>query len=347
MRDDVDWAPVLKETPQFKPFLVWDKGRGLYAEPAIPVWDELESKLADRLVDRLCRQVAARQSYRYRQGHQGHGRPERRSAEEGRGLRDRVARSRPVKTGPRAAAARGPTECACRDRWRYPGPRTARPWRSGSAGLLRINRLTLAKYCLLLPRPASGLRDLLGPPVRADRPDLRPELLRLAPDPPAETVRGVRQLPRPVAGRQLPPGLEEHHPLRRLRGRGERGAGPGPGRPPGRESPRHGRLSGHLLPAGDHPHGPHGHCLEVDLRRPLRDPQLRPLLVRGAAHRVADLPGRGHVGHHHHERVEGAGLQHGPPAGRPEEHPGGVTTRLPASTGRPGGPCSAASPCPC
>jgi hypothetical protein len=50
MREDVDWSPVLKETPQFKPFLVWDKGRGLYAEPAIPVWDELETKLADRLV---------------------------------------------------------------------------------------------------------------------------------------------------------------------------------------------------------------------------------------------------------------------------------------------------------
>jgi hypothetical protein len=29
---------------------VWDKGRELYAEPAIPVWDELETKLADRLV---------------------------------------------------------------------------------------------------------------------------------------------------------------------------------------------------------------------------------------------------------------------------------------------------------
>jgi len=50
MRQDIDWAPVLKETPQFKPFLVWDKGRGLYAEPAIPVFDELETKLAERLV---------------------------------------------------------------------------------------------------------------------------------------------------------------------------------------------------------------------------------------------------------------------------------------------------------
>jgi multiple sugar transport system substrate-binding protein len=50
MRDDVDWTPILKDTPQFKPFLVWDKGRALYAEPAIPVWDELETKMADRLV---------------------------------------------------------------------------------------------------------------------------------------------------------------------------------------------------------------------------------------------------------------------------------------------------------
>ena len=50
MRQDIDWTPILKETPQFKPFLVWDKGRGLYAEPAIPVFDELETKLAERLV---------------------------------------------------------------------------------------------------------------------------------------------------------------------------------------------------------------------------------------------------------------------------------------------------------
>ena len=50
MRQDVDWTPILKETPQFKPFLVWDKGRGQYTEPAIPVFDELETKLAERLV---------------------------------------------------------------------------------------------------------------------------------------------------------------------------------------------------------------------------------------------------------------------------------------------------------
>jgi len=50
MRQDVDWTPILKETPQLKPFLVWDKGRGQYTEPAIPVFDELETKLAERLV---------------------------------------------------------------------------------------------------------------------------------------------------------------------------------------------------------------------------------------------------------------------------------------------------------
>jgi multiple sugar transport system substrate-binding protein len=50
MRDDVDWTAVLKETPQFKPLLVWDKGRGLYTERALPVFDELETKLADKLV---------------------------------------------------------------------------------------------------------------------------------------------------------------------------------------------------------------------------------------------------------------------------------------------------------
>ncbi len=50
IRQDVDWTPILKETPQYKPFLVWDKGRELYAEPPIPVWDELETKMADRLV---------------------------------------------------------------------------------------------------------------------------------------------------------------------------------------------------------------------------------------------------------------------------------------------------------
>ena len=50
LRQDVDWAPLLKETPQYKPFVVWDKGRQIYAEPLLPAWDEIESKMADRLV---------------------------------------------------------------------------------------------------------------------------------------------------------------------------------------------------------------------------------------------------------------------------------------------------------
>jgi len=34
LRQDVDWAPLLKETPQYKAFVVWDKARQIYAEPA-------------------------------------------------------------------------------------------------------------------------------------------------------------------------------------------------------------------------------------------------------------------------------------------------------------------------
>jgi ABC-type glycerol-3-phosphate transport system substrate-binding protein len=49
LREDVDWRPILKETPQLKPFVQWDKGRALYADPAIPVWDEIETKMAERL----------------------------------------------------------------------------------------------------------------------------------------------------------------------------------------------------------------------------------------------------------------------------------------------------------
>jgi multiple sugar transport system substrate-binding protein len=49
LREDVDWGPLLKETPQLKPFVQWDKGRALYAEPAIPAWDEIETKMAERL----------------------------------------------------------------------------------------------------------------------------------------------------------------------------------------------------------------------------------------------------------------------------------------------------------
>ena len=64
MRPDVRWCtnvwevepvthwflPLLKETPQYKAFVVWDKARQIYAEPALPLWDEIESRMADRLV---------------------------------------------------------------------------------------------------------------------------------------------------------------------------------------------------------------------------------------------------------------------------------------------------------
>jgi multiple sugar transport system substrate-binding protein len=50
LRQDVDWGPLLKETPQYKPFVQWDKNRQIYAEPALPLWDEIESRMADRLV---------------------------------------------------------------------------------------------------------------------------------------------------------------------------------------------------------------------------------------------------------------------------------------------------------
>jgi multiple sugar transport system substrate-binding protein len=50
MREDVDFSPILKDTPQFKPFLVWDKGREQYTDPALPIFDEIQTKLADHLM---------------------------------------------------------------------------------------------------------------------------------------------------------------------------------------------------------------------------------------------------------------------------------------------------------
>lgn len=50
LREDIDWGPLVKETPQLKPFIQWDKGRALYAEPALLAWDEIETKMAERLV---------------------------------------------------------------------------------------------------------------------------------------------------------------------------------------------------------------------------------------------------------------------------------------------------------
>jgi len=49
-RRDVDWRPLLKQTPQFEVFVSPPKDTVFYVEPILPVWDEIESKLADRLV---------------------------------------------------------------------------------------------------------------------------------------------------------------------------------------------------------------------------------------------------------------------------------------------------------
>ena len=50
IRKDVDWGPILRETPQYKAFLVWPKGRGFFEEPPVPAFVEVQSKMADRLV---------------------------------------------------------------------------------------------------------------------------------------------------------------------------------------------------------------------------------------------------------------------------------------------------------
>lgn len=49
-RQDVDWKPLLKETPQFAVFVSPPKDVVFYVEPILSVWDEIETKLADRLV---------------------------------------------------------------------------------------------------------------------------------------------------------------------------------------------------------------------------------------------------------------------------------------------------------
>ena len=48
-RQDVDWKPLLEKTPQFEVFVKPPKDVVYYVEPILPVWDEIESKMADRL----------------------------------------------------------------------------------------------------------------------------------------------------------------------------------------------------------------------------------------------------------------------------------------------------------
>lgn len=48
-RADVDWSPLLKDIPQYKEFVSPTEGVQFYPEPVMAAWNEIESRLADRL----------------------------------------------------------------------------------------------------------------------------------------------------------------------------------------------------------------------------------------------------------------------------------------------------------
>ena len=48
-REDVDWKPLLAKTPQFEVFVSPPKGMDYYLEPILGPWDEIQSKMADKL----------------------------------------------------------------------------------------------------------------------------------------------------------------------------------------------------------------------------------------------------------------------------------------------------------
>ncbi|HLJ18932.1 MAG TPA: extracellular solute-binding protein, partial [Stellaceae bacterium] len=48
-REDVDWKPLLAKTPQFETFVSPPKGMDYYVEPILAPWDEIQSKMADKL----------------------------------------------------------------------------------------------------------------------------------------------------------------------------------------------------------------------------------------------------------------------------------------------------------
>jgi multiple sugar transport system substrate-binding protein len=50
-RQDVDWSPLVKQTPQFEAFTSPPKEVQFYAEPILEPWNEIESRLADLLPD--------------------------------------------------------------------------------------------------------------------------------------------------------------------------------------------------------------------------------------------------------------------------------------------------------
>jgi multiple sugar transport system substrate-binding protein len=49
-RQDVDWKPLLDKIPQFQVFVEPPKDMEYYVEPILSPWDEIESKMADKLV---------------------------------------------------------------------------------------------------------------------------------------------------------------------------------------------------------------------------------------------------------------------------------------------------------
>lgn len=48
-REGVDWTPLLKETPQFEVFVKPPKDIVLFSDPILPFWDEIQTRIADRL----------------------------------------------------------------------------------------------------------------------------------------------------------------------------------------------------------------------------------------------------------------------------------------------------------
>ena len=48
-RGDVDWSPLLKDIPQYKEFVTPSEGVTFYPEPVMGAWNEIESRLADKL----------------------------------------------------------------------------------------------------------------------------------------------------------------------------------------------------------------------------------------------------------------------------------------------------------
>ncbi len=46
---DVDWKPLLAKTPQFATFVTPPKDMVYYVEPILTPWDEIQTKMADKL----------------------------------------------------------------------------------------------------------------------------------------------------------------------------------------------------------------------------------------------------------------------------------------------------------